>query len=164
LPSRVSPDKPHGQRPTVAQRPRDAHPVCVRTVTGQACEALSSFALNFTIRYTFKTTTRYSNTSSTSFLNLTRDTIRKPRHNPSKTTTTKFDDEPGRVELLSHFGFHQIALEMNPAFYAASSTSSSSDDTACIDPQLLRQGPINTISTSENSLEINGAMIAAGRR
>jgi hypothetical protein len=108
--------------------------------------------------------TRSPKASKTTFLTLNQTTTRKLRHNPSKTTTTKFDDEPGRVELLSHFGFHQIALEMNPAFYAASSTSSSSDDTACIDPQLLRQGPINTISTSENSLEINGAMIAAGRR
>jgi hypothetical protein len=52
----ISPENPHGQRqrPTLAQRPRDAHTVCLRTVHGQTCETASPFAQQFVTRYTIQ--------------------------------------------------------------------------------------------------------------
>jgi hypothetical protein len=108
-------------------------------------------------------------------LTLTLNTTRKLRRTFWNTATTGLDNDPGRLEAQSRVATQQTTVNMD--LQAAPPTSLSSDDTACIDPQLLRLDRghaaitslfmmMDTISAAGYSLEMTGGSsdeAAAGR-
>jgi hypothetical protein len=97
----ISPDKP-----TVAQRPHDAHTFCLRTVTGQACKTFISFAQQFATRYTIENRDQIIHNIESDFLDSRQKHDTQPSTTSSTTTATRLDDNPGRVgshpQLATH--------------------------------------------------------------
>jgi hypothetical protein len=108
------------------------------------------------------------------FLTLVKNTLRKLRRALLNTKTTRVNDKFGRIE--ARLATQQTAVDMDLFFHALFPTSPSSDEPACIDPQLLQldcnqntvisPSTANVFNTAGNNLAMPGVVFdetTAGR-